>query len=301
MKALVTGASGWIGSRLVSRLTKDGWDVTALVRPEGARRGIPGGAAAATVIPADFLSAAAVRAAVLRCEPEALFHCAMPSGHPSNAAGRLEALAVAVNGTAHLAEAAAEAGVRRFVHLGSFLGYRPQDRPIREDDPIDPATPRGAAKAAASIWLRQFAKAQAFPAVELRIFSVYGPGEPEYRFIPTLLRAARDGSPIHLLQGAARDLVYVDDVVDACLAAIDATCNPGAVFNVGTGEATANEQVVRIVESITGTAIRIAGEYPAKPADGVWRADISLAREVLKWQPRRTLLEGLKEALQSLT
>lgn len=296
MTVLVTGASGLIGSRLIPRLHDR--QIFVLVRPEGARRPIPIGLKPIAV---DMLNAEAIRQVMLRCKPDVVFHCAMSSGHPSNAAERLEALAIAVHGTANLAEAAAEAGVRRFVHLGSFLGYRPQHRAIREDDPIEPSTARGAAKAAASMWLRQFAKAMAFSAVELRIFSVYGPGEADHRFVPTLLRAARDGTAVRLLAGVSRDMVYVDDVVDACLAAADATCSAGSVFNIGSGEACTNEQLVRAVEAVCGRPVRISADlYPGKAADGEWLADTSMARSILGWHPQWTLHDGLTEAYACL-
>ena len=248
------------------------------------------------------MNAADVREAVRTCKPILVFHCAMSSRHPSTAADRIEALAMAVNGTCHLAEAAAEAGVRRFVHLGSFLGYRQQPRPIREADPLEPLTSRGAAKAAASIWLRQFAQAMKFPAVELRVFSAYGPGELGDRFIPMLLRAARDGTTVLLLPNVSRDFVYVDDVVDACLRAADVELPAGAVFNIGSGESRTTEEIVAAVREVSGRPIRIAeGTYSGNAVDGSWLADISEARATLGWAPARSLHAGLAETLRCLS
>lgn len=295
---LVTGGSGFIGSRLIQRL-QHVTDVQALVRPGGSRRPLPQGVRSITV---DLMNAAAVAEAVRTCQPTVVFHCAMWSGHPSTAADRIEALATSVNGTCHLAEAAAAAGVRRFVHLGSFLGYRPQPRPIRESDPLEPLTSRGAAKAAASLWLRQFATAMQFPAVELRVFSVYGPGELPHRFIPVLLRAAHDGTAVSLLRGASRDLVFVDDVVDACLRATEVELPPGAVFNVGGGQSRTTEEIVDTVREVSGRPIRIADEpYTGSAAGGVWLADISEARATLGWTPTRSLHAGLTETLRCLS
>jgi nucleoside-diphosphate-sugar epimerase len=200
-------------------------------------------------------------------------------------------------GTAHLAEASAEAGVRRFVHLGSFLGYQRQQRAIVEGDPIRPATPRGSAKAAASLWLRQFAESHAFPAIELRIFSVYGPGEPEHRFIPALLRAARSGAPLPLLRGPSHDFVFVDDVVEACLRAAEVRLEPATILNIAGGKAWKNEEVVETARQATGRPIHVdENAYPAKQADApFWLADISSAARLLGWKPAHDLREGLSK------
>lgn len=296
MRVLVTGGSGFIGRRLVERALQRGDEVVALTRPEGARRPLPGGV---REWKADLTDAEAVRAAMTETRPEVIFHAAMPSGHPLTPEDRLGALTTAVTGTAALAEGAAQAGVTRFVHFGSFLGYKKQTRAIVETDPIEPQSARGAAKAAASIWLGQFARERGFPSVELRIFSVYGPGEPADRFIPTLLRAALDGSAVPLLRGPSRDLVHVDDVVDACDLAARASVTPGAVFNIGGGRSWRNEDVVEAVSRAVGRPIPVTTmTRPPKAADGLWLADIRAAVAGLGWTPRRELEAEVAELLR---
>lgn len=299
MRILVTGVSGFIGSRLADRLCSDGNDVDALIRPDGR---LPNALSGLRLFPADLRDAAAVRSVLLESRPDAVIHCAMTAGHASDSAGRLVSLSSSVMGTAHLAEASAECGVRKFVHLGSFLGYRHQARAIAEDDPFGPTTARGAAKAAASLWLRQFAGETGFPATELRVFSVYGPGEPAHRFIPALLRAARDGSALPLLSGPSHDFVYVDDVVEACLRSLTAKVAPGSAFNIAGGKSWKNEETVAEARAATGRPIAVLdGQYPAKAADAdFWLADISKSSTQLGWRPRHSLREGLREAFACL-
>jgi nucleoside-diphosphate-sugar epimerase len=243
----------------------------------------------------DLRDGPAVRESLRAARPEVVFHCAMTAGHPKDAAARAESLGTSVVGTAHVAEAAAEVGVRRFVHLGSFLVYRRAERALVESDPIEPGTFRGVAKAAAALWLQQFARETHFPAVELRIFSVYGPGEPRTRFIPTLLDAALTSKTLPLRCGPRHDFVFVDDVVEACLLAASADVSPGDVFNVGSGSLHANEEVVDVARRATGRAIHVdEGAYPPSPADAThWQADIRAARERLGWAPAHSLAEGL--------
>ncbi|MDX1982702.1 MAG: NAD(P)-dependent oxidoreductase [Bryobacteraceae bacterium] len=290
MRALITGGSGFVGGRLAAHLAVSGVEVTRVLRKPPANQ-------RPDTFLADIREFTAVRRVFQHARPDVVFHCAMTYGHPTGADDRLESLSTSVIGTANLAEAAAEAGVKRFVHLGSFLGYQPQVRAITESDPIGPLTPRGAAKAAASLWLRQFALANAFPAVELRIFSVYGPGEPPRRFIPSVLRAARTGTILPLLAGPSHDFVFVDDVVDACLRAASFNLTPGSVYNIAGGKAWKNEEVVEAARDVTGRPIDVAvGAYPRKPADeAFWLADISLAAEQLGWKPAHTFHGGLRE------
>ena len=279
-RVLVTGGSGFVGGRLVRRLIAEGMDPVVLRRAD-----------------ADLRDASAVFDAVRRARPEIVFHCAFSSGHPKNAVQRLESLASSVMGTAYLAEAAAEAGVERFIHLGSSMVYGAEERAFRESDCMHPATSRGAAKACAALWLRQYAGSTGFPAVELRVFSVYGIGEGPHRFIPALLRAAITGEVMRLVAGPRHDFIYVEDVVDACLRVARVATPAGAVFNIGSGVSQTNEEVVEIARNLTGRPIPIAETpYPSSPADrAFWCADISAAREHLAWTPRHSLPEGLAE------
>lgn len=282
-RVLVTGGSGFVGGQLVRRLVAEGMEPVVLQRAE-----------------TDLRDQAAVFNAVRQARPAIVFHCAISRGHPKNAVQRLESLASSVMGTAYLAEAAAEAGVERFVHIGSSLVYGPQNREFREGDGMRPPTSRGAAKACAALWLRQYAESTGFPAVELRLFSVYGPGEGPHRFIPTLLRAAITGERMPLLASPKRDFIYIEDVLDACLCATRVATAPGAVFNIGSGVSRANQEVVEMARQVTGRPIPIAeAPHSGSPSDrAFWCADISAARERLAWAPRHSLPEGLAATYQ---
>jgi nucleoside-diphosphate-sugar epimerase len=295
MRVLLTGSNGFVGSHLLRELLAQGLECATLVRSLGPCDGV-------TSYRVDCRDGEAVQRAMADFRPTVVYHCAMTSGHPQSPGLRSEALATSVIGTSHLLEAALACGVSRFVHAGSFLVYEPKDRPLREEDPIAPSSLRGAAKAGASLWLQQFAKLTGLSAVELRIFSVYGPGEAAHRFIPTVLRAARDGGTLPLLRGPSHDFVYVQDVVDALQLAAATNLAPGAVFNISGGVAWKNEEVVEVARRVTGRPIVIAdGAYPMGPADvGRWVGDITAAQRQLGWQPRFDLEAGLEAAYRSL-
>jgi nucleoside-diphosphate-sugar epimerase len=292
-RVLVTGAGGFVGSRLVRRLQETGgYDPFAMVRPGGARSPL----AESRTLVCDVTDRGATEAAVRACRPEVILHGAMAGGHPATAEDRLRFAAVAISGTLHLAEAALAVGVRRFVHLGSFLSYQAQERPVSERDPLAPRTFRGAAKTGAAVLLHQYAATCGLPLTKLRIFSVYGPGEGARRFIPAVLRAAREGTTLPLAPLPRHDFVYVEDVVDACLAAAEREVEAGAIYNIGGGVSYRNEEVVAEAEAATGRRIATdRGAYPPSPADGpFWQADIGKAERELGWWPRHSLRQGLE-------
>jgi len=295
-RALVTGASGFVGANLVRGALAHGAEVHVIVRPSSRLWRIEELLPRIHVHEADVADARAVGAAVTTASPQVVFHSAMAGGHPRNRAEREEMLRTSVSGTASLLEASWNAGVERFVHLGSWLEYPPRASPLREDVAADPASFRGAAKAAATHLCRQFSRERKWPLVVLRLFSVFGPWETSTRFVPSAIRAALEGGELTLTPpGVRRDFVFVDDVVEACLLAAMADVSPGEVINVGSGREHANEEIVALVERASGRTVRVrSGEHPLGVHDGVHcAAEIHRAREVLGWAPRHSLAEGI--------
>jgi UDP-glucose 4-epimerase len=173
-----------------------------------------------------------------------------------------------------------------------------------EQAPLQPRGFFGATKAAGSLLLVAAAQERSLRSAVLRAFQVYGPRDHEGRFVPTVLRAARQGTVLPLTgPGSRRDWVHVADVVEACLlAAADDELPGGTVLNIGTGVQTANEELVALAEQVTGRRIRVAvGAHPGRSWDtGSWVCDPSAARSALGWEPRTRLAEGLRECWDAL-
>jgi len=166
-----------------------------------------------------------------------------------------------------------------------------------ECTPLQPRGFFGATKAAGSVLLAATAAARGLRATVLRAFQVYGPGDHPGRLVPAALRAARSGEVLPLTgPGLRRDWVHVDDVVEACVRAAVADHLPaGQVLNIGTGRQVANEELVGVVEQVSGRPVLVApGAHPGRTWDtGSWVCDPALAADLLGWEAKVTLEDGL--------
>lgn len=294
---LVTGGGGFLGARLVHRLAALSSEVHLIVRPTTDLWRLGNLADRVRLHRCDLADAGAMDAVVRAIGPRVVFHTAATGAHVD--ADDLRLFRDNVLATSHLLHATAGLSACRVVHTASSLETGPRPVPITEDDPPAPRVPFAAAKAAASLLVRG-AAALGRDVVTVRPFAIYGPGEPDRRLIPTAIRAALTGTSLRLTApGYTRDLVFVEDVVDAYLAAATTPGIEGEVFNIATGRPTPNEETVRVIETLVGRAIvRDRALYPTRPTDTTfWCADVSKASRVLGWQAAHDLEQGLEKTV----
>ena len=296
MRALVTGAGGFLGANLVRRLLADGHEPLALSRPGGTSWRLKDLAVDVRIVELDLRDPAAIEQTVAETKPQWIFHLAAHGAYSWQK--DLEAMvAVNVSATAALLAAAQAADVRAFVNAGSSSEYGVKDHPPREDEWLQPNSHYAVTKAAGT-HLTALAAAQGLPAVTLRLYSIYGPWEEPSRLIPALVREAMHGGlPPLVGPQTARDFVYVDDCCEALLRAAErgAPACPGATLNIGSGTQTRlNELVEAARTALNVTALPEWGTMEQRGWDtNVWVSNPRAASEHLGWRTSTTLGDGL--------
>jgi UDP-glucose 4-epimerase len=212
---------------------------------------------------------------------------------------------VNVGGTVALMEAVRDTGVSRVVLSSSGALYGEQShQPISEGQTPKPNSPYGVSKLAAEYYVSTLGTLYEIETVALRIFNGYGPGQeltPSYPpVIPQLLKQAQVGGSLVIFGDGTqtRDFVYVDDVVDALVAAATATDVNRAVINIGSGQEVTINDVAAKVAQATGKQASVL--HNRGQTAGVSRlvADVRLAQDLLGWRPRTGLDEGLRLTLE---
>ncbi len=303
-RVFVTGASGFIGSHLGSELGRLGAEVHALVRP-GTTRTRVAPRAAAQEWPGDITDIATVRAAVNGARPDIVYHLAADTGVRrlgEGWAGLERSIRVNLEGTLVVLRACLDAShpVRAFVRTGGLEEYGDGPIPYREDQRERPISPYSASQVAATHYAQMLQHGTATEIVSVRPALVYGPGQSSDFFIPNLIAHCLRHADFEMSEGRQRrDLLYVDDVVAALVAAGTREGLRGEVINVGHGVAHAMVDVAREIVALTGStgALHI-GAVPVRARDIEHLvADVSRAKEVLGWTPKVALTEGLRRTI----
>ncbi len=297
-RALLTGATGFVGANLARRLLRDGHEVHLLVRAEHAPWRIEEIKGDVHLHVADLRDAAATAGAVRDARPDWVFHLAAHGAY-SQETGVERIFGTNVLGTVYLVQACLETGVETLVNTGSSSEYGYKDRAPPETEWLEPNSHYAAAKASATLFCRYTAGNRDARIPTLRLYSVYGPWEEPTRLMPTLLLRGLEGRlPPLVNPEIARDFIHVDDVTRAYLAAAEAPLpEPGAVFNVGTGSQTTLRQVVGTARDLLDVAEEPEwGSMPDRHWDtDVWVADNRKIRQALGWRPRYALDRGLAQ------
>jgi len=300
MRYLVTGGAGFIGSNTVDELARRGHDVVVLDDLSSGKKENLGGVRGKieilqhSVTDLDKLQEA--------CRGvDYVLHLGARTSVPRSVIDPLETNRVNVDGTLNVLAAARDAKVKRVVFAGSSSVYgETPTLPKREDMAPAPISPYGLSKLAGEMYGQVFQRCYGLEFVSLRYFNVFGPRQDPgsaYSGVLSLFNAAvLDGTqPTVYGDGEqSRDFTYVGNVVEANLLACEAKRAAGLAINIGTGSRYTLNRTLALLEKITG---RPAKAKYAPPREGDIRdsqADITLAKNVLGYNPRVGFEEGLK-------
>ena len=295
MKALVTGAGGFVGANLAARLAAAGHEVVAWVRPEGPTWRLDPLEGTMEIVPVDLLDPGAIDRSVRSARPDWVFHLA---AHGAYSWQRDAELIMQTNlvSTVRLLAACQRHGFSAFVNAGSSSEYGFQDHAPSEDEMPEPNSDYAVMKAAATLHCRFAAQRDDLHVVTLRLYSVYGPWEEPGRLMPTLVARGLEGRlPSLVSADTPRDFVSVRDAERAFVQAAERTgVDRGSVFNIGSGRQTTLREVVEISRAQMGIAEEPRwGTEPQRSWDAaVWQSDSREAREQLDWTAEDDLPTG---------
>ena len=302
MKCVVLGGGGFIGSHISDRLLSLGHEVRIFERP----RVLPYRQFSAHERlewrPGDFQSAADVRGAVEGCD--VVFHLVsttLPRNSNDDPVYDVESNIV---GTLRLLDSAVRCGVRKIVFIssgGTIYGI-PRQLPVEESHPTEPLVSYGICKLAIEKYLYLYHCLHGLEYAVLRVANPYGERQrvdTAQGAVAVFLSKALAGESIEIWGDGTvtRDYIYIEDVVDAFMLAMDHAGDP-RVFNIGSGEGRSLNELSLALDELLGRPVPRRYVAARKFDVPVSVLSVSRAREILGWRPRFSFHEGLRRTLE---
>ena len=301
MNFLITGGAGFLGAALSNRLLRQGHHVRVL---DDLSTGNPDALDPEVHFTRGDINDRPKLWTLLQ-EIDCVYHMAARVSVPESILFPRDYNAVNVGGTVTLMEAARDAGTPRVVLASSGAVYGDQEQPMMTEDlPPHPSSPYAVSKLSSEWYVRTIGALSGIQTLCLRIFNAYGPGQhipaSHPPVIPNFIRQSMENGTLvfHGDANQTRDYVYVDDVVNALVAAATVQGVDGQVINVGSGTETSIRDLAKVVIGITGGDPEEV--YNTRISGGVSRmcADLTLAKAKLDYIPLVPLEMGIRLTLK---
>jgi len=300
MRYLVTGGAGFIGSNVVDELVRRGHSVVVLDDLSTGKEANLAGVRGKIDFRAGSITDLAEAQAACK-GADYIIHLAARTSVPKSVKDPLETNHVNIDGTLNVLVAGRDAHVKRIVYAASSSVYgETPTLPKTETMQPEPISPYGVTKFVGELYAQVFGRVYGLENVSVRYFNVFGPRQdPTSQYSGVLSRfmlaILNGGSPVVYGDGEqSRDFTYIDNIVDETLRACEASGASGKVFNGGTGARITLNEVLKLLEKITGKKIQAKHDPPRTGDIRDSQADISLARKILGYEPRVHFEDGLK-------
>lgn len=299
-KYFVTGATGFLGSCLVRQLVSQEKQVSVVVRDRKLNWRLEDIADQLRIFECD-LQDPKLQHIVDDVKPDYIFHFAA-YGALSSQSDAERMIDVNIKGTMNLLHAVKQNAFTLFINTGSSAEYGINNHPMKESDVLEPINDYGVVKAATTLLCQKEAVRGNLPIITLRLFSPYGYFEEQNRLIPWIITHALHDAPFALASpDNVRDFIFVEDVTHAYIQATKAVVKPGEIFNIGGGTQYSVSEVVQIIQEIVGKDVKpLWGKKDglSRQIEPVtWQADIAKSKDMLHWEPKHTLREGLVKTI----
>ncbi len=308
MRVLVTGAGGFLGYEATKRLAARGDVVIALdTELRADLQALAASSGQVVAVAGDMTDMATLCQVFRQHRPQAVLHFAAIVGVPASLGSAANILRVNVQGSLNVLDAMRLFDVRRIVHLSSEEVYGDFRQPVADEDhPQSPLLPYGITKLAVEHFGRTYATLYGLECINVRTSWVYGVRLQRPRPPMNYLNAALRGEPLSLATGADTviDYTYVDDLIDGVLLVLDHAHHRFDTYNVASGEATSDRDMVRMIaELVPGARISVGpGRREFRPGIRIptkGALDCTRARIELGYVPKYPIRRGLDAYIEA--
>ncbi len=306
-RILVTGAGGFIGSRLCEKLVERGASVRAFLRytsrrEPGLLRFVPKPIFdQIELVQGDLRDSSAIEMAAQ--DADVIFHLGALISIPYSYLHPVETVETNLLGTMNILEACRKTGAK-LIHTSTSEVYGTALQvPIDENHPLQAQSPYSASKIAADKLVESYYRSFDVQTVTVRPFNTYGPGQSNRAVIPTIITQALAGNVVKLGNlEALRDFTYLDDSVEGFLSAGLTELWNGETYNLGTGEEVSIGSVAELIFKLMGRnpEIEVEAQRIRPEKSEVMRliSNNQKAKDMLRWQPRVGMEEGLRRTIE---
>ena len=295
-RLLVVGGTGFIGKHIVKESLKQGYITSVISKNKKKSRQH---FKSVSYINVDISDKLRLTEHLQKKEYEYVINLGGYVDHSDYSKGGIDIFKVHFNGVINLISSLDKKKIKGFVQIGSSDEYGNNPAPQHEDQREQPISPYSCAKVLSTHYLQFLYKTEKFPAVILRPFLVYGPGQGNERFIPQIIKGCKFNEKFSVSSGTQkRDFCYIDDFVNAVFLSLVNNEAHGEVINIASGAPVKIKNLVNKIVGIHGAGNPKFGQVPLRPSTNMdLYADISKAQRILKWSPHIDLENGLSKTI----
>ncbi len=297
-KVLITGGAGFIGANFVYKFLELGYKVNVIEkegtnfwRLEKIKNKIK-------IDLVDLANSDKIELLIVKLKPQIILHFATYGVFQAKQQDIKETIDTNLLGTINLLNACSKIKFQCFINTGSTSEYGVKDKPMKENNLLEPNNLYGITKAASALYCQYMAKKLNLPIVTTRLSAPYGYFEEKGRLIPTVIKSCLENSELNLSSPiSVRDFIFIEDIIGAYLTIIENIQRvKGEIFNIGTEIQTTIDELVNMIKKITHSSIKPKyGQIkPAQIEPKSWIADISKIKKILNWQTKYNLEKGLE-------
>ncbi|MGU3371691.1 NAD-dependent epimerase/dehydratase family protein [Bacillus mycoides] len=292
---LITGGYGFIGSHLVRRLSHLQAKIVLFIRASSDSWRLKNILKNIETYEVDIRDKVQVQDAIKKINPDYIFHLAA-YGVNSAHTDYMHAIETNIIGTCNIIQAAKFVNCKKIINMGSSSEYGNKMEPIHENMLLTPVDIYGSTKAASTILAHQIASENNINLITLRPFGIFGEAEEPHKLFSYIILQVLQNKDVNLtLCNQLRDYCYIENIIDACILAIENTNVQNEIFNIGSGNIYPLKHYVELLFKHLNTHSRPNYGAISSRTNERWipEANIQKIKNSLFWEPRINIEEGI--------